>query len=92
MTADISPAGLRTVYVRHWGEKPREVAVKIPAGEPANPNHLAPDLIKGLARPVNGTFVECDVACGGPWASSAMYRRAAKDNWAVYETEGNNEI
>ena len=78
--------------MRYWGEKPREVAVKIPTGEPPNPNHLAPDLIKDLVRSANGTFVECNVACGGPRASSAMHRQAAKDNWAVHETEGNNEI
>jgi uncharacterized Fe-S center protein len=79
MTADISPAGLRAVYEALGRKATGKVAVKIPTGEPTNPNHLAPDLIKDLVRSVNGTFVECNVAYGGPRASSAMHRQVAKD-------------
>jgi uncharacterized Fe-S center protein len=85
MTTNISPSGLMAAYTA-LGRKPDnasvvfgKVAVKLPTGEPTNPNHLAPSLIKDLVQKVNGTIVECNVAYGGPRASTAMHKQVAKD-------------
>lgn len=79
MTTDISSAGLMAVYEALGRKATGKVAVKIPTGEPTNRNHLSPTLIKDLVQSVNGTFVESNVAYGGPRASAAMHRQVAKD-------------
>jgi uncharacterized Fe-S center protein len=85
-TADISPAGLASVY-EALGLKPDaasvasgKVAVKISTGEPGNTHYLAPGLIKGLVQRVNGAIVECNTAYGGRRASTALHYQVAKDH------------
>jgi uncharacterized Fe-S center protein len=80
MTSDISPAGLMAVYEALGKEASGKVAVKISTGEPGNTHYLAPDLIKGLVRRVNGTIVECNTVYGGRRASTALHYQVAKDH------------
>jgi uncharacterized Fe-S center protein len=81
-TADISHAGLMTIY-EALGRKPAstdKVAVKVHTGEPNGPYFLRPAFIKPLVDEVNGTFVESNVAYGGQRAATAMHYQVAKDN------------
>ena len=80
MTADISPAGLMTIY-KHLGWEPSgRVAVKLSTGEPPASNYLRPELIADLIQAVGGTIVECNTAYGGSRSSTAMHYQVAEDH------------
>ncbi len=80
MTTDISPEGLMAVYEALNWTPTGNVAVKLSTGEAGNTHYLSPDLIKDLARQVDGTIVECNTAYGGSRASTAMHRQVAEDH------------
>ncbi len=81
MTTDISPEGLENIY-RMLGANPTgNVAIKLSTGEAGNPNHLSPDLIKGLVQSVDGTIIECNTAySGSKRAETAMHLEVAKEH------------
>ena len=81
MTKDISPAGLMKVY-KALGREPRgnRIAIKLTVGEPGNPNHLQPALIRDLVQSVNGTFIDSNTAYGGKRDKTEGHMKAAKDH------------
>lgn len=80
MTTDISSEGVMAVYRALGRQAAGKVAIKIHMGEPGNQNYLSPELVRGLARAVNGTFVDSNTAYGGRRANTAGHLEAAKEH------------
>ena len=80
MTTDISSDGLVKVYEALGVEAKGRVAVKISTGEPGGHNFLQPSLIKGLAKLVDGTIVECNTAYEGRRNTTEAHLEAAREH------------
>lgn len=79
-TKDISPAGLQKIYEALGAPLTGRVAVKISTGEPGGHNFLAPALIQGLVRHLNGTIVECNTAYPGRRNTTAAHWQTFRDH------------
>lgn len=80
MTGDISSAGIMSVYSALGRPAAGKVAIKIHMGEPGNQNYLSPELVRGLAVAVKGTFVDSNTAYGGRRGSTAAHLEAARQH------------
>lgn len=80
MTEDISAAGVMAVYNALGRRADGKVAIKLHMGEPGNQNYLSPELVRGLAAAVKGTFVDSNTAYGGRRASTAAHLEAARQH------------
>lgn len=80
MTEDISAAGVMSVYGALGRPAEGKVAIKIHMGEPGNQNYLSPELVRGLATAVKGTFVDSNTAYGGRRANTAAHLEAAREH------------
>lgn len=80
MTTDISSGGVMAVYRALGRPAEGKVAIKIHMGEPGNQNFLSPELVRGLARAVNGTFVDSNTAYGGGRGNTSAHLEAAKEH------------
>lgn len=80
-TKDISPESLVKIY-NALGRKAEgnNVGVKISTGESNKSNQLAPGLIAGLVKSVDGTLIECNTAYGGNRSTTEDHLRAAKEH------------
>jgi uncharacterized Fe-S center protein len=79
-TGDISPVGLKAVYEALNRKPTGKTAVKISTGEPGNTHYLAPDLIKGLVKEMDGTIVEGNTAYPSQRATTDTHYQVAKDH------------
>lgn len=76
----ISSENLVKIYEALGRKAEGKVAVKLSTGEPGNPNHLDPNLIKDLVQKINGTIVECNTAYGGGRAKTQDHLKAAEEH------------
>ena len=79
-TPDVSAEGLVRLYGQLGWEPTGNVAVKVSTGEPPASNYLRQELIGELVQSLNGTYVECMTAYGGPRSSAAMAKQVAEDH------------
>lgn len=80
MTKDISSAGVMSVYNALGRQAQGKAAIKIHMGEPGNTNYISPELVRGLAAAVKGTFVDSNTAYGGRRANTAAHLEAARQH------------
>lgn len=80
MTEDISPRGLMAAYKSLGRTVHGKVAAKLSMGEPGGHYYLAPPLIKELVQSVDGVFVDCNTAYGGPRGYAGGHLKAARDH------------
>lgn len=80
MTTDITSEGVMAAYKALGRQAAGKVAIKIHMGEPGNRNYLSPELVRELARAVNGTFVDSNTAYGGRRGNTAGHLEAAKEH------------
>lgn len=84
-TNEITPEALQKTFDALGVELPGKTAVKISTGEAGNPYYLAPDLIAGLVKSVDGTIVECNTAYPGK-------RNTTDEHWKTIEEHGFTKI
>ena len=79
MTTNITPEGLQAVYDALKWSPTGKLAIKVSTGERGS-NYLRQDLIGKFVRGLQGTYVECNTAYGGPRGSAAEHYELAKEH------------
>ena len=84
MTTEITADSLLQIYKALGREASGKVAIKLHMGEPGNQNFLSANLYRKLVQEVNGTFVDSNVAYGGPRTTTEGSLKAAADHGFTY--------
>lgn len=80
-TKDISSEGVLKVYEKISSEvKGKKIAIKVHFGEDGNQNYLSPNLVEGLCKLTNGTFVETNVLYVSRRRYTESHIQLAKDH------------
>ena len=79
-TKVITPESLIKIYHALGREAHGKVGIKLSMGEPGGHNYLKPELVGGLVRLVDGTFIDANTAYGGNRATSELHLKAAEDH------------
>lgn len=80
-TSNFDPDMLIQLFEATGAQPNGRVAVKISTGESQNTHYLDPQLIRGLVRQLDGTFVECNTAYKGN-------RYDSSDHYSAFEERG----